>query len=49
VIESYVGYGEMNIVGRLGAVAGMDDVRDKPDIMAQARELGAKLARALTK
>lgn len=49
VMESYVGYGEMNIVGRLGAVAGMDDVRDKPDIMNQARELGAQLSRALKK
>lgn len=49
VIESYVGYGEMNIVGKLGAVAGMDDVRDKPDIMARARDLGAKLAKALKK
>jgi adenosylmethionine-8-amino-7-oxononanoate aminotransferase len=39
----------MNIVGRLGAVAGMDDVRDKPDIMAQARDLGANLARAQKK
>jgi len=49
IMESYVGYGEMNIVGKLGAAAGMDDVRDKPDIMAQARDLGAKLARALSK
>ncbi len=49
IMESYVGYGEMNIVGKLGAVAGMDDVRDKQEIMDQARDLGAKLARALKK
>jgi len=49
IMEGYAGYAEMNIVGRLGAVAGMDDVRDKPDIMSQARDLGAKLAEALKK
>jgi len=49
IMEGYVGYAEMNIVGRIGAVAGMDDVRDKPEIMVQARDLGAKLASALKK
>ena len=49
IMESYVGYGEMNIVGKFGAAAGMDDVRDKPDIMAQARDLGAKLGQGLKK
>ena len=49
IMESYAGYAEMNIVGRLGAVAGMDDVRDKPDIMAQACDLGAKMRQALEK
>jgi multimeric flavodoxin WrbA len=48
-MESYVGYCEMQIVGKLGAVAGMDDVRANPAIMAQARDLGAQLARALKK
>jgi hypothetical protein len=48
-MESYAGYGEMNIVGKLGAAAGMDDVRDKKEIMAQARELGVKLRQALGK
>jgi multimeric flavodoxin WrbA len=49
IMEGYVGYGEMNNVGKLGVVAGMDDVRDKPDIMVQARDLGTKLAQALGK
>ena len=49
IIEGFAGYAEMNIIGRLGAAAGMDDVREKPDIMAQARELGAKLGQALKK
>jgi multimeric flavodoxin WrbA len=47
IMESYVGYGEMNLVGKLGAVAGMDDVRDKKEIMHQARELGMKIRQAL--
>jgi multimeric flavodoxin WrbA len=49
ILEDYAGYAEMNIVGKLGAAAGMDDVRDKPDIMARARGLGEKIARALGK
>jgi multimeric flavodoxin WrbA len=49
LMEGYAGYAEMNIVGSLGAAAGMDDVRDKPEIMQQARDLGAKLAGALEK
>ena len=49
IMESYVGYGEMNIVGKLGATAGMDDVRDKKDIMDQACELGVKIRQSLKK
>ena len=49
LMKGYAGFAEMNIVGSLGAVAGMDDVRDKPEIMAQAQDLGAKLASALKK
>ena len=49
IMETYAGYGEMDIVGKLGAVAGMDDVRDKKEIMDQACELGVKLRQALKK
>jgi multimeric flavodoxin WrbA len=46
-MERFLKYGELNVVGKLGAVAGMDDVRDKPDIMEQAHQLGAKIREAL--
>jgi len=44
---SYVSFAEMNLVGKLGAVAGMGDVRQKPDIMDKARDLGKKIRAAL--
>ena len=47
-MEKFLKYGELQVVGKLGAVAGMDDVREKPDIMEQARALGAKLRESLT-
>jgi multimeric flavodoxin WrbA len=47
-MERFLRYGEMEVAGKLGAVAGMDDVREKPDIMEQARALGAKLRESLT-
>jgi multimeric flavodoxin WrbA len=47
-MEKFLKYGELQVVGKLGAVAGMDDVREKPDIMEQARALGAKLKESLT-
>jgi len=49
VMEGFVSHGDMNIVGKLGAAAGMGDVRDKPDILEQARALGVKLAQVLKK
>jgi hypothetical protein len=47
-MEKFLKYGELQVVGKLGAIAGMDDVREKPDIMEQARTLGAKLRESLT-
>ncbi len=46
-LERFLNYNEMKCVGKLGAVAGMGDVRDKPDIMEQARGLGLMLKEAL--
>jgi multimeric flavodoxin WrbA len=46
-MEKFLKYGELQVVGKLGAVAGMDDVREKPDIMEQARALGVKIKEAL--
>jgi multimeric flavodoxin WrbA len=41
-MEKFVNYGEMNFVGKLGAVAGMGDVRELDDVMSEARALGMK-------
>ena len=46
-IASFVNYGEMKLIGKLGAVAGMQDVRERKDIMAEAKGLGAKIKEAL--
>jgi multimeric flavodoxin WrbA len=48
-MESFVTYGEMNCVGKLGAVAGMKDVRELKDIMGEAHVLGEKIKEALKK
>jgi hypothetical protein len=37
----------MKLVGKLGATAGMRDVRELKDIMDDARGLGAKIKEAL--
>jgi multimeric flavodoxin WrbA len=47
MLERFVNYSEMKLVGKLGAVVGMQDVRTLKDIMAEARELGAKIKEAL--
>jgi multimeric flavodoxin WrbA len=47
-MEKFVKYGEMNFVGKLGAVAGMGDVREKDDVMSEARALGMKIREALS-
>jgi len=46
-MERYVGYGEMKLMGKLAAVAGMSDVREMKEIMNEARGLGVKIAEAL--
>jgi multimeric flavodoxin WrbA len=46
-MERFVVYGEMKLVGKLGAIAGMGDVRGKKDIMDEARSLGVKIKEAL--
>jgi hypothetical protein len=46
-MERFVNYGEMKFVGKLGAVAGMQDVRELKDIMDEARGLGAKIKEAI--
>lgn len=46
-MERFVTYGALNLVGKLGAIVGMDDVREKKDIMEQARGLGVKIKEAL--
>ena len=48
-MESFVTFGEMKLVGKLGAVAGMDDVRELKNYMDEARELGVKMKGALGK
>ena len=48
-MERFVNFGEMQLVGKLGAAAGMDDVRDKQDIMDEAEGLGKKIKEALMK
>jgi len=47
VMEKFLAYSEMKVVGKLGAITGMDDVGEKPDIMEQARQLGLKIKAAL--
>lgn len=46
-IESFVKFGEMKLVGKLGAVAGMKDVRELKNFMNEASALGAKIKEAL--
>ena len=46
-MEKFVNYGEMNFVGKLGAVAGMGDVRELDDVMSEARALGMKIREAV--
>jgi multimeric flavodoxin WrbA len=46
-MESFVTFGEMKLVGKLGAVAGMQDVRELKNFIDKARELGVKLKGAL--
>jgi len=46
-MESFVKFAEMKLVGKLGAAAGMGDVRELKDIMDDARGLGAKIKEAL--
>lgn len=48
-LKRFVTYGELNVVGSLGATVGMDDVREKKDIMEQARALGRNIREALHK
>lgn len=46
-MANYVTFLDMKLVGKLAAVAGMGDVRDLKDIMAEARGLGVKIKEAL--
>ena len=46
-MERFVNYGEMKLVGKLGAVTGMQDVRELKNIMDEASGLGAKIKEAL--
>jgi len=46
-MEKYVNYAEMKPAGKLGAVAGMKDVRDLPEIMDQAHGLGVRIRHML--
>ncbi len=46
-MEQFVNYGEMKLVGKLGAVVGMQDVRELRDIMDEEHKLGAKIKVAL--
>ena len=46
-MEKFVNYGEMNFIGKLGAVAGMGDVRELDDVMSEARALGMKIREAV--
>jgi len=46
-MESFVKFAEMKLVGKLGAVAGMQDIRELKHIMDDARGLGAKIKEAL--
>ena len=46
-MESFVKFAEMKLVGKLGAVAGMQDIRELNHIMDDARGLGVKIKEAL--
>ncbi|MDX1777430.1 MAG: NAD(P)H-dependent oxidoreductase, partial [Thermodesulfobacteriota bacterium] len=46
-MESFVTFGEMNLVGKLGAVAGMQDVREQKDFIEKAHALGVKIREVL--
>ena len=48
-MESFVTFGEMKLVGKLGAVAGMQDVREQKDFIEKAHVLGVKIREALGK
>ncbi|MBI5375761.1 MAG: flavodoxin family protein [Candidatus Schekmanbacteria bacterium] len=48
-MEGYVTFSEMKLVGKIGAIVGMGDVREKPDVMAEAKNLGGKIKEALKK
>jgi multimeric flavodoxin WrbA len=48
-MESFVNFGEMNLIGKLGAVAGMGDVREQKKFMDEAHALGDKIREALEK
>jgi multimeric flavodoxin WrbA len=48
-MESFVTFGEMKLVGKLGAAAGMEDIREHKNFMDGARELGVKMKEALAK
>ena len=46
-MERFVNYGEMELVGKLGTVVGMQDVREQKEIIDEARGLGVKIKEAL--
>jgi multimeric flavodoxin WrbA len=46
-MERFVTYGEMKLIGKLGAVAGMKDVREMKECMDEAHSLGVKIREAL--
>jgi multimeric flavodoxin WrbA len=46
-MESFINFGEMQLVGKLAAVTMMRDVREMKDIMDEARNLGVKIKEAL--
>ena len=46
-MEQFVSFGEMKLVGKLGAVAGMQDVKKLKNIMDEARGLGVKIKEAI--
>ena len=48
-MESFVTFGEMNLIGKLGAVAGMGDVREHKNFIDEARALGVQIRGALEK
>ncbi|MEI6126573.1 MAG: flavodoxin family protein [Pseudomonadota bacterium] len=46
-MERFLSYSALNLVGKIGALVGMDDVREKKDIMEQAGGLGVRIKEAL--